>query len=172
MRLRVLFLLASLLFFKSSLLAQQQKEVEVGFDWISLEKAQIEAIKTGKKILIFGYAEWCGYCLKTRKETFPDSTVLASIAKFYIPVQLDAESEREVTFNGKKMPENELARYLKLNSFPIHYFLSSDGEIIGAQPGFIEPFVYSSLLEYVGSDAYINQSFEEFFDTNDMGGEN
>ena len=54
--------------------------------------------------------------------------------KFYIPVQLDAESEAEIVFNGKNMPKYELARYLRLDSFPIHYFLSSDGEIIGAQP--------------------------------------
>ena len=172
MKLKLLLLVTFLFFINSFVHAQKQREIEVGFEWISLEKAQVKAANTGKKILIFGYAEWCGYCLKTRKETFPDSTVLAAVSKFYIPVQLDAESETEIIFNGKKMPEYELARYLRLNSFPIHYFLSSTGEIIGAQPGFIEPYVYGPLLEYVGSDSYVSQSFEEYFDLKDVGDEN
>lgn len=172
MRSRTLLLLISLFVFQSSLFAQNQRDMEVGFEWVSLEDAQIESVETGKKILLFGYAEWCGYCRKTRKETFPDSTVLATIGEYYIPVQLDAESEREITYNGKTMPEFELARYLRLSSYPIHYFLDSDGELIGAQPGFIEPFVYGPLLEYVGSDAYKNQSFEEYFEVNDTGTDN
>jgi len=157
---------------QSSLYAQAQREMEVGFEWSTLEEAQVEAAETGKKILLFGYAEWCSYCLKTRKETFPDSTVIASIDNYYIPVQLDAESEREITYNGTQMPEYELARYLRLSSYPIHYFLDSKGELIGAQPGFIEPFVYGPLLDYVGSDAYKNQSFEEYFEIVDEGDDN
>jgi thioredoxin-related protein len=172
MRSRSLLLFISLFVIQTSLLAQAQREMEVGFEWSSLEEAQIEAAETGKKILLFGYAEWCTYCLKTRRETFPDSTVLASIDQFYIPVQLDAESEREITYNGNTMPEYELARYLRLSSYPIHYFLDSSGELIGAQPGFIEPFVYGPLLDYVGSDAYKNQSFEEYFEIVDEGDDN
>ena len=172
MRSRSLFLFIALFAIHSSLFAQTQREMEVGFEWSTLEEAQVEAAETGKKILLFGYAEWCSYCLKTRKETFPDSSVIASINNYYIPVQLDAESEREITYNGNQMPEYELARYLRLSSYPIHYFLDSKGELIGAQPGFIEPFVYGPLLDYVGSDAYRNQSFEEYFEIVDEGDDN
>lgn len=172
MRSRSLLLFITLFAIQSSLYAQAQREMEVGFEWSTLEEAQVEAAETGKKILLFGYAEWCSYCLKTRKETFPDSTVIASIDNYYIPVQLDAESEREITYNGTQMPEYELARYLRLSSYPIHYFLDSKGELIGAQPGFIEPFVYGPLLDYVGSDAYKNQSFEEYFEIVDEGDDN
>ncbi len=169
MRSRNLLLFISIFALQTSLFAQTQREMEVGFNWVSLEEAQVEAAESGKKILLFGYAEWCTFCLKTRKETFPDSSVIASITEFYIPVQLDAESDQDITYNGKTMPEYELARYLRLSSYPIHYFLDSEGELIGAQPGFIEPFVYGPLLDYVGSDAYKNQSFEEYFDENDTG---
>ncbi len=158
--------------FSTTVFAQAQREINSGFEWLELEEAQIKAAETGKKVLIFGYAEWCTYCLKTRKETFPDSTVLASVKEHYYPVQLDAESERVITYNGKNMPEYELARYLRLTSYPTHYFISSDGEILGAQPGFLEPFVYGPLLNYVGSDAFKSQSFEEYFDENDNGSEN
>lgn len=156
---------------QSVLFAQGQREINSGFEWLSLEDAQIKAAETGKKILLFGYAEWCTYCLKTRKETFPDSTVLASLEEHFIPAQIDAESEREIVFNGKSMPEYELARYLRLASYPTHYFLDSKGEILGAQPGFLEPFVYGSLLEYVGTDAFKVLSFEEYIEENKNGSE-
>ena len=143
-------------------MAQSQSEINSGFEWVSLEEAQAQAVEEDKKILLFGYAEWCTYCLKTRKETFPDSTVLAAIKEHYIPVQLDGESEGEVSFNGQKLQARELARYLRLSSFPTHYFLSKNGEIIGAQPGFIEPYIYGPLLNYVGADMFGKVGFEEY----------
>lgn len=169
--------LFSILFFAGLLLttdayAQNQAEINSGFEWVSLEDAQVKAAETGKKILLFGYAEWCTYCLKTRKETFPDSTVLASIEEHYIPVQLDAESQKEITYNGTTMPENELARYLRLSSYPTHYFIDAEGSILGAQPGFIEPYVYAPLLNYVGSDAFQEMSFDEYFEKNDKDSDN
>lgn len=147
--------------------SQSQSEINSGFEWLSLDEAQQKARVTGKNILLFGYAEWCTYCMKMRKESFPDSSVQKSIADYYYPVQLNGESEERVTWNGKEMPSKELARYLRLGSFPTHYFIDSKGEILGAQPGYIEPYVYSPLLNYVGSGAYGEMSFEEFFEIED-----
>lgn len=160
------------LLFNSNIFAQDQAEINSGFEWMSLKDAQVEAAETGKKILLFGYAEWCTYCLKTRKETFPDSTVLAAIKEHYIPVQLDAESENEISYNGNTLPEYELARYLRLSSYPTHYFIDSKGSILGAQPGFIEPYVYGPLLNYVGSGAFQEMTFDEYFEKNDKDSDN
>ncbi len=164
------FLLSALilgLFLISDSKAQSQSEINSGFEWFSLEEAQVKAKETGKNILLFGYAEWCTYCLKMRRESFPDSSVQKSIADYYYPVQLNGESEERVTWNGNEMPAKELARYLRLASFPTHYFINSEGEILGAQPGYIEPYVYSPLLNYVGSGAFGNMTFEEFFEIED-----
>tara|TARA_R110000868_G_scaffold259361_4_gene517249 strand:- start:13901 stop:14398 length:498 start_codon:yes stop_codon:yes gene_type:complete len=152
--------------------AQSQSEINSGFEWLTLDEAQIKAKETGKNILLFGYAEWCTYCLKMRKESFPDSTVQKAIADYYYPVQLNGESEERVTWNGKKMPAVELARYLRLSSFPTHYFINSEGEILGAQPGFIEADIYSPLLNYVGSGAFGNMGFEEFLEKEEKTQEN
>lgn len=172
MKTKNITLLIAGLLFSAQAFAQAQSEINSGFEWVSLEEAQVKAAETGKKILLFGYAEWCTYCLKTRKETFPDSTVLASIKEHYIPVQLDAESQANITYNGSTMPENELARYLRLTSYPTHYFIDAEGSILGAQPGFIEPYVYAPLLNYVGSDAFQEMSFDEYFEKNDKDSDN
>lgn len=165
MKFRSALLTSTILLLSSTLsFAQDQADFNSGFEWVSLADAQVQAKESGKKILLFGFAEWCTYCLKTRKETFPDSTVLASISNYYIPVQLDGESDTEIEFNGQTLKENELARYLRLTSFPTHYFIDSEGEILGAQPGFIEPDIYTPLLDFVGTDSHKKMSFEEFFE--------
>ncbi|RNC84499.1 MAG: DUF255 domain-containing protein [Balneola sp.] len=150
--------------------AQDQSDFNSGFEWYTLDEAQKKAKETGKSILLFGYAEWCTYCLKMRRESFPDSTVLESISEYYYPVQLDGESEERVVYNGETMPARELARYLRLSSFPTHYFINSEGEILGAQPGYIEPFIYAPLLKYVGSGAYGQMKFEEFLEQEEDSG--
>lgn len=164
MNIRILFitLFVAVYFNSSNSYAQSQSEINSGFEWLSLDEAQKKAKETGKSILLFGYAEWCTYCLKMRKESFPDSSVQKSISDYYLPVQLNGESEERVVYNGKTMPAKELARYLRLASFPTHYFIDSNGEILGAQPGYIEPEVYSPLLDYVGSGAFGSMGFEEF----------
>ena len=148
---------------------QKQSEIDSGFEWLSLQDAQLQAQQSGKKILLFGYAEWCGYCRKTRRETFPDSTVLAAIEQYYHPVQLDTESMDEITYNGQSLKKAELAQYLRITSYPTHFFISSQGEILGAQPGFLEPEIYTPLLNFVGSDAYQNQTFDEYFESLEEG---
>ena len=96
-----------------SIAYSQEVTIDSNVEWQSLEEAQKEAKKTGKKILIFGYAEWCTYCRKMRKETYPAKNVQKSLNEDFIPVQINGESEEEVVFNGKKYKSVELARYLR-----------------------------------------------------------
>ena len=68
---------------------QIQSIIDSGFEWVGLEEAQRLAVESQKKVLIFGYAEWCTYCLKMRNESLPDSSVVDAINRYFIPVQLD-----------------------------------------------------------------------------------
>jgi thioredoxin-related protein len=138
---------------KVSVHEQIQSTIDSGFEWIGLE-------------LIFGYAEWCTYCLKMRKESLPDSSVVDAINRYFIPVQLDGESPDPVVFNGTQYTKNQLARGLQLSSFPTHYFVDAEGGVLGAQPGFIEPDIYALLLRYVGSNAFERISFDEYVELN------
>lgn len=153
----------ALLFMISNVQAQESA-IDSGVEWQSLEKAQKEAKETGKKVLIFGYADWCGYCRKMRKETYPEYKVQESLEKDYIPVQINGESEEEIVFNGKTYKSYELARYLRLTSYPTHYFLNSDGKIIGAQPGFLPADVFSPLMDYISEDLFGEVTFLDYME--------
>ena len=103
----------------------QESSVDSGVEWQTLEEAQKKAKETGKKVLVFGYADWYTYCMKMRKETYPEDNVQKSLTDDFIPVQINGESEEEIVFNGKTYKSYELARYLRLTSYPTHYFLNS-----------------------------------------------
>ena len=160
-RLTIVLLLAVLF---SNMSFAQDSTVDSGIKWQSLEEAQKEAKETGKKVLIFGYADWCTYCMKMRKETYPEENVQKSLTDDFIPVQINGESEEEIVFNGKTYKSYELARYLRLTSYPTHYFLNSEGKIIGAQPGFLPADVFSPLMDYVSEDLFGKVSFLDYME--------
>lgn len=135
-----------------------------GIEWVSLEEAQKQAKETNKMVLIFGYADWCPYCMQMRKETYTDENVRERLYKHFIPVQLDAESEEEVVFNGETYKSWEFAQFVQLASFPTHYFVNKDGEIIGAQPGFLPSDVFGPLLNYIGTEKFGEIGFEEYLE--------
>ena len=153
-----------LFLFAATTVEAQETSIDSNVEWQSLEEAQKEAKETGKNILIFGYADWCTYCRKMRKETYPADNVQESLDKDFIPVQINGESDEEVVFNGKTYKSVELARYLRLNSYPTHYFLNSDGEIIGAQPGFLPADVFSPLMDYVAEGLFGKVPFLDYME--------
>lgn len=162
--LKIWFLVALAVLIGEQSLAQENAPVKERMEWLSLQEAQQKAKETNKKVYLFGYTEWCGYCRKTRKETFTSDSVLAKMDKFYYAVQINAESEKEIVFNNKTYKENELARLFQIQSFPTHFFITSNGEIIGSQPGFLPPDVFAPLLSYVGTGSYGKMSFQDYME--------
>jgi thioredoxin-related protein len=161
LRLTIPLLLA---FLSAGTTLAQESSVDSGVEWQSLEEAQKKAKESGKKVLIFGYADWCTYCMKMRKETYPEENVQKSLSDDFIPVQINGESEEEIVFNGKTYKSYELARYLRLTSYPTHYFLNSEGKIIGAQPGFLPADVFSPLMNYVSEDLFGKVPFLDYME--------
>lgn len=142
----------------------QESEIDSGINWKSLEEAQKTAKETGQKIVIFGYADWCGFCRKMRKETYTQEKVQKLMNEVYIAVQINGEGEEDVVFNGETYKSFELARNLQLTSYPTHYFLDSEGKLIGMQPGFLPADVYAPLLTYIAEDKFGEISFTDYME--------
>lgn len=137
-------------------------QAQSGLDWKSLSKAQKLAEKNNKKVMIFAEAEWCGYCKKMHNEVFPESTVQDSLHKYFYPVKLDIESDRKIVFNDEAMTERQLARRFRISSTPTFIFLSSGGNTIGGQPGFLPAEIFDKLVSFVGSDLTGRESFKVY----------
>lgn len=132
------------------------------FDWVSLEKAQQMAAENDKKVLIYANAAWCTYCKKMEKEVFSLESVQEVTDQYFYPVWLDIESEDSLRFRDRTLTEIEFARAMRVTGTPTFIFLDQEGEIIAGQPGYIPEDLYLQILEFIGSSAYEEQSFEEY----------
>lgn len=155
---RSLIALLTIFFLSPAHLIAQYTEIKP----VSLEEALIRASKEDKKILIDVYAAWCPYCQRMHSDVYTSEEVLSAISDHYLWVKINVESDDMVTYKGTQFTEAQFARALDYKSFPTTYFMNDDGAIIGVQPGYLDADVFSNLLIYIGSNAFLNQSFDEF----------
>lgn len=129
---------------------------------ISLQQALENVQKNDKKILVDVYATWCPYCKRMHSEVYPSEEVMEAISEYFYWVKIDVEGEETVNYLGTEMTEAEFARALDNQNVPTTYFLNKEGTILGVQPGYLDSDVFSNLLQFVGSGAYLEQSFSDF----------
>lgn len=129
---------------------------------ISLDEALTRASQENKKILIDVYASWCPYCQRMHSNVYTNDDVLNAISDHFLWVKINVESEDMVTYKGSEFTEAQFARALENENVPTTYFMNDEGAIIGVQPGYLEAEVFSNLLNYIGSDAFLSQSFDNF----------
>lgn len=128
----------------------------------TMEEAQALAKENGKKVLVEVYAVWCGFCRKMAAETHPTQKVKDAVDELFYLVRLNAESEKEVVFNGETMTEADLAAAFGVSSFPTTVFVDTNGDPLGYQPGFMDATTYTELISYVGTDSFKSSTFEDF----------
>lgn len=128
----------------------------------SMEEAQALAKENGKKVLVEVYAVWCGFCRKMAAETHPTQKVKDAVNDLFYLVRLNAESDKQIVFNGETMTEADLAAMFGVSSFPTTVFVDTNGDPLGYQPGFMDANTYTDLISYVGTDSFKSASFEDF----------
>jgi thioredoxin-related protein len=149
------------LFLSVDLMAQSASLSEM-YDWKPLQEAIELASENDKKVLVYGNAAWCTYCKKMEKEVFTTDSVQQLTNEHFYSVWMDIESEDSLTFRGQEMTQMQFSRAMRITGTPTFIFIDSEGEIIAGQPGYIPEEMYLQILEYVGSDAYLEQNFGEF----------
>lgn len=147
-----------------------EKLLEDKIQWLSLDEASKIAEKTGKKILVDVYTNWCGWCKIMDQKTFSNAEVIQLINANYLAVKLNAETKDSLVYKGVKFgfnPEkraNQLA-YLLLNgkmSYPTTVILNEKSEILTPIAGFIEPSIMVKVLKYYGENHHLKMKWEEF----------
>ncbi|SHM86387.1 Thioredoxin-related protein [Cyclobacterium lianum] len=138
-------LLALLLPF--NLVAQEER-----INWYSFEEVIDKAAEQPKMILVDVYTDWCGWCKKMDKETFTDQNVIDYVNQNFYAVKLNAEDAKsKFEFRGKEYTEEEMARAMRVRSFPNFVIMDAAMENITQLPGYreAEPFVeaLAALLE-------------------------
>ncbi len=110
-----------------------------GNAWLTdLPKAQAQA-KTENKIVLLDFtgSDWCGWCIKFRKEVVDTAEFQGYADKHVVLVELDYPRHKEQSGDLKKANAALKNKY-KVTGFPTLVVLDQDGREIGRQVGFDE----------------------------------
>lgn len=101
-----------------------------------LVKAQAQAKAEHKTVLLdFTGSDWCGWCIKFKKEALDTAEFQAYAAKNLVLVELDFPRKKEISANLKAANAALQAKY-GVKGFPTFVVLDQDGKEIGRQGGY------------------------------------
>lgn len=143
-------------------------------NWITFQEAVELNQTTPKKVFIDVYTSWCGWCKRMDQSTFVNQDVVNYVNENYYAVKLDAETSDTIVFsgytfvnqggtNGRKGTHQLAAALLQGKmSYPSYVFMNEDMRVITVAPGYREASTFLPMLKYFGSDAYLNEKYDDF----------
>jgi thioredoxin-related protein len=167
-----ILILALLVFFALSLNIFSQKSAPPkdnpsGIAWYKYDQGLELAKKEGKKILVFFYTDWCGYCKRMNALTFTDEGVKKLLADKFIAVKVNGESRNTLMVDKSSITERELTARYGVRGYPTSWFLEPTGEKISPLVGYVQTADFTNVLTFLGNDWYKTMSYDEFLKKKD-----
>jgi thioredoxin-related protein len=102
------------------------------------KEALATAAKENKKVLLdFTGSDWCGWCIRLKKETFDQPAFKEYADKNLVLVEVDFPQGKTLP-NAVKMQNSSLQEQYQVQGFPTIVLLSPDGKVIKQQSGYIQ----------------------------------
>lgn len=130
--------------------------------WKNFNDGMTLAKKSGKKVLIDVYTDWCIWCKKMDANTYSDVKVREYLQKNYILVKLNPEKDGDVMYDGKKFTAAEFSQGMGITGYPATLFLKSTGEPITVLPGYAEADMFIHVLSFIGENHYEKKKFADY----------
>lgn len=122
-----------------------------------------EAVASGgKPVFLFVETDWCTFCKKMKVETFADADVQKQLNDRFVNIHINPEKAGVVRFTGEELTFSGLAEKLRVTGYPATFFFTADGQLLGGQPGYIDPATFADLTSYIGGGYYTKYKFPEF----------
>lgn len=138
--------------------AESKKSDKTGADsitWLNFPDGLAKSKAEAKHVLIDFTASWCSWCKKMDKETFKDSTVIATINSKFVPVKVWGDSDEMLDIEGYKISQKQLAvTEFNIRGYPAFWFISPEGQRIGPLPGYQTAERFMQALDYVATRQY------------------
>lgn len=94
-------------------------------------KAKAEAAKSGKPILMdFTGSDWCGWCVKLKKEVFDTPEFTAWAKDKVVLLEVDFPRKKEQSAEAKKV-NRELSETYKIEGYPTIIIADAAGKELG-----------------------------------------
>ena len=164
--------LAALVFFILSLSVFSQKPTSTKdspsiINWQRYDQGLEQAKKNGKKVMVFFYTDWCGYCKRMNALTFTDEGVKKLLADKFITVKVNGDSRNTLQVDKASITERELAAKYAVRGYPTIWFLEPNTEKISPLVGYVQTNEFTNILSYLGNDWYKTMSYEEYLKKKD-----
>jgi thioredoxin-related protein len=119
-------------------------------NWHTYKEGMELGKKGQKKVFLYFYADWCGYCRDMEKITFKDQSVIDVLNSRFIPVRVNTDKEKEA------------ASGYNIRGLPSNWFITENGENISNRPGYIPPNMLLFILKYIHTDSYKSMTFKSY----------
>ncbi len=162
MRVACLVMIAALGLLSGGPVAPTHAQVEIPPRSFETALEQAETAQT--PILIEVYTSWCPYCQRMQDTVYADSTVQSYLDTHFTYVRLNSDTTGggPHRYADQSLSTKQLASVLGARSVPTTVFLKPDGTPIARQPGFIKRPTFLTMIRFVGSGAYKDQSYKEY----------
>jgi len=130
--------------------------------WRKFEAGLAEAKKSGKKILLDVYTDWCVWCKKLDKEVYGNEKIAEYLNNQYVLIKLNAESKVKVKYKGEKLTEMELAQGFGVKGYPTIIFLEPNADAINKLGGYVGPDEFLPIAKFIGEDHFKKMSWEDY----------
>ena len=145
-------------------------------DWflqsfMEVAEDQAEANAQGKHLAVMFEQRGCPYCREMHEVNLAKPKIVDYIKQHFSILQINIWGSKSVTnLDGKKMPEKDFARKWRVNFTPTIVFLRQGdlSEIplkmaeAARMPGYLKPFHFISMFEFVAEKKYEDQVFQRF----------
>ncbi len=141
-------------FFLTALLAISLTAT-TGPDWqLNFDKAKAEAKANHKLILLnFSGSDWCGPCIKLKKDIFESEAFLNYADKELVLVRADFPRSAKNKLAAAQTNHNEslAERYNPTGSFPLTVLLDADGKMLYRWTGYPVTMTPQTLLQDINA---------------------
>ncbi len=138
---------------------------------VDFRKIQAAAAADDKGIIVLVEQRGCPYCAELHSINFAKTELTDYMREHFVIVQVDMWGDRNVTdFDGEVLREEQLSDKWQVQYTPTTLVFKRASTPINSRkeaetfrlPGYLKPFYYMAALEFLISDAYIDQRFQSF----------
>jgi thioredoxin-related protein len=140
----------------------ESKTLATELSWKSFDEGANLAKTEHKKVLVDVYTDWCTWCKKMDREVYTNEQVAKALKASYVVVKLNAESSKQLTYNGNSFTETQLARAMGVTGYPTTLFLDSDAKPITKVAGFIPGKDFVNIVRFIGEDYYKTTTYQDY----------